>query len=42
VVKRLEQKVRAAHRFECNREEQAEFDDIAGARGRNRSTLFSI
>ena len=42
VVKRLEEKSRAAHRLECNREEQAEFDDFAGRRAvATRRPLFS-
>lgn len=32
VVNRLETKARTAHRRECDREEQAEFDDFAGRR----------
>lgn len=40
VVKRLEQKARAAHQLECNREEQAAFDDFAVRRSsRGRSHL---
>ena len=37
VVKRLETKARAAHRYETNREEQAEFDDFAGRRFARRN-----
>lgn len=37
VVKRLEQKARAVHRYETGREEQAEFDDFAGRRFARRS-----
>lgn len=36
IVRRLETKARAAHRFEANREEQAEFDDLAGRRALRR------
>ena len=32
VVHRLEEKARTLHRRECDREEQAEFDDFAGRR----------
>jgi flagellar FliJ protein len=32
VVHRLETKARATHRHDCDREEQAEFDDFAGRR----------
>ena len=42
VVKRLEEKARGVHRQECNREEQAEFDDFAGRRFAARRPLFSI
>lgn len=40
VVKRLEEKARAGHRDECNREEQAGYDDFAG-RQAARGTIFS-
>jgi len=36
IVRRLETKARATHRFETNREEQAEFDDLAGRRALRR------
>jgi flagellar export protein FliJ len=32
VVRRLEEKARAVHRYEMGREEQAEFDDLATRR----------
>jgi flagellar FliJ protein len=32
IIRRFETKARATHRFETNREEQAEFDDLAGRR----------
>lgn len=35
VVEHLETKARAAHRHDCDREEQAEFDDFAGRRRLN-------
>jgi flagellar export protein FliJ len=41
VVKRLEEKARTAHRLEANREEQAEFDDLAGRRAARKTVLFS-
>ncbi len=41
VVKRLEAKARANHRLDHNREEQAEFDDLALRRFTARRTLFS-
>lgn len=41
VVKRLEQKARAAHRLDGMREEQADFDDLAGRRFSARRTMFS-
>jgi flagellar protein FliJ len=37
VVKRLEAKARAVHRYETGREEQAEFDDFANRRLGHRS-----
>ncbi len=40
VVRRLENKARAAHRLEAGREEQAAFDDFAGRRHFARSPLF--
>lgn len=40
VVHRLEDKARALHRRECDREEQAEFDDYAGRR-RLKTALFT-
>jgi flagellar protein FliJ len=39
VVERFEAKAKAAHRFATNREEQAEFDDLSGARARRQSLL---
>jgi flagellar export protein FliJ len=42
VVKRLEEKARAAHRVASAREEQAEFDDFATRRARSRQTLLSV
>ena len=41
VVKRLEEKARANHRLDHNREEQAEFDDLALRRFAARRTVFS-
>jgi flagellar export protein FliJ len=41
VVKRLEEKARSTHRHDCNREEQAAFDDLAGRRFLNRNTFSS-
>lgn len=41
VVKRLEQKARLDYRADCNREEQAEFDDAAGRRSRKVAPQFS-
>ena len=38
IVERLETKARAVHRHECDREEQAEFDDFAGRRRLNSLT----
>ncbi len=38
LVKRIEQKSRARHRIACDREEQAEFDDLAGRRSAQRAT----
>lgn len=37
VVERLEEKARAAHRLDANREEQAEFDDYAGRRAARKN-----
>lgn len=37
ILNRLEEKARAAHRYETMREEQAEFDDFAGRRFARRS-----
>lgn len=37
VIKRLEEKARATHRYETGREEQAEFDDFATRRFARRS-----
>ena len=42
MVARLELKARAAHRLENSREEQAEFDDVAGRRSLTRKPLFSV
>ena len=42
VVSKLEQKARAAHRLECNREEQAGFDDFAVRRFGNRRSPFPV
>lgn len=42
IVKRLEQKARLKHRFECNREEQAVFDDTSARRFLDRRQLFSV
>jgi flagellar export protein FliJ len=41
VVKRLEQKAHASHRLELNREEQAEFDDLAGRRAAQKAPSLS-
>lgn len=41
VVKRLEQKARLTHRLDCQREEQAAFDDLAGSRFLSRRTRLS-
>lgn len=41
VVTRLEQKARAGHREDCNREEQAGYDEFAGRQAATRSTVFS-
>jgi flagellar protein FliJ len=38
LVKRIEEKTRSRHRIACAREEQAEFDDIAGRRSAQRAT----
>jgi flagellar export protein FliJ len=38
LVKRIEEKTRARHRIACEREEQAEFDDLAGRRSAQRAT----
>jgi flagellar FliJ protein len=40
VIRRLEDKARAAHRLEAGREEQAAFDDFAARRHFGRSPLF--
>jgi flagellar FliJ protein len=37
ILNRLEEKARAAHRYETMREEQAEFDDFAGRRFARRT-----
>ncbi|HEX2853449.1 MAG TPA: flagellar export protein FliJ [Opitutaceae bacterium] len=37
VMRRLEEKARAEHQLELNREEQAEFDDIAGQRAARKT-----
>jgi flagellar FliJ protein len=39
VVERLEEKARTAHRLAMNREEQAEFDDLASRRAARKSTF---
>jgi flagellar export protein FliJ len=39
VVKRLEEKARTNHRLDLNREEQAEFDDLAGCRATRKSPI---
>jgi flagellar export protein FliJ len=39
LVKRIEEKTRARHRLACDREEQAEFDDLAGRRAAGRATV---
>lgn len=39
VVQRLETKARTTHRQDCDREEQAEFDDYAGRRRTKSSSL---
>jgi flagellar export protein FliJ len=36
-MRRLEEKAKAAHRLEQNREEQAEFDDLAGQRSARKT-----
>lgn len=41
IVQRLEDKARLAHRLEVNREEQAEFDDLAGRRAARETVTFS-
>ena len=41
VVKRLEEKSRAVHRDDCNREEQAGFDEFAARQVAARTTAFS-
>lgn len=41
VVGRLEQKARTEHRLECNREEQAAFDDFASRRFQGRRSSLS-
>jgi flagellar FliJ protein len=38
LLKRIESKTRARHRADCDREEQAEFDDLAGQRSARRAT----
>jgi flagellar FliJ protein len=38
LVKRIEDKTRSRHRLACDREEQAEFDDLAGRRAAQRAT----
>ena len=42
VVAKLEQKARAAHRLDCNREEQAGYDDFAVRRSGNRRSPLSV
>jgi len=42
VIDRLETKARATHRLDCLREEQAEFDDLAGRRHARRTTQFAL
>jgi flagellar FliJ protein len=39
LVKRIEDKTRARHRLACDREEQAEFDDLAGRRAAGRAAV---
>jgi flagellar FliJ protein len=41
VVKRLEQKARVRYQADCNREEQAGFDDLGARRFLTRRPLFS-
>jgi len=41
VIKRLEEKARATHRFECAAEEQRTFDEFAGRRSQVAKSLFS-
>lgn len=42
VVERLETKAREAHRFDCNREEQADFDEFAGRRFATKRQALSV
>jgi flagellar export protein FliJ len=42
VIDRLETKARATYRLDCLREEQAEFDDLAGRRHAQRTTQFAL
>ncbi len=42
VVERLETKARATHRLECNREEQANFDEFAGRRFALKRQALSV
>ena len=41
-IERLETKARSAHRLECLRQEQAEFDDLAGQRHAQREPQFAL
>ncbi len=42
MIERLETKARATHRLDQLREEQAEFDDLAGRRHAQREPLFAL
>ncbi len=42
VIDRLEIKARATYRLDCLREEQAEFDDLAGRRHAQRTTQIAL
>ncbi len=42
VVAKLDQKARAAYRLDCNREEQAGFDDFSSRRFGNRRSPFPV
>jgi flagellar export protein FliJ len=42
MIERLETKARSTYRLDCQREEQAEFDDLAGRRHARQAETVSL